>query len=125
SAPYQHDVRSIDNPTAPLVFGDGAAAPVMGGAGAHSRLTVHGAASRLLPGSAGALGFDLRDTGFHVVLDRRLPQLIERTLSQVVWDFRAGQGIGHVDFYAVHAGRPRVFDAVLGDPDLRFWKPAR
>jgi len=119
SLTFQHDDRSIDNLTASLVFGDGAAATVMGGDGAHSRLTVHGAASRLLPGSAGALGFDLRDTGFHVVLDRRLPQLIERTLSQVVSDFRARQGIGHVDFYAVHAGGPRVFDAVEGALGLR------
>jgi alkylresorcinol/alkylpyrone synthase len=112
SLTFQHDDRSIDNLTASLVFGDGAAATVMGGDGTHSRLTVRGAASRLLPDSAGALGFDLRDTGFHVVLDRRLPQLIERTLSEVVGNFGSRQGIGPVDFYAVHAGGPRVFDAV-------------
>lgn len=119
SLTFQHDDRSIDNLTASLVFGDGAAATVMGGGVAQSRLTVRGAASRLLPDSAGALGFDLRDTGFHVVLDRRLPQLIKRSLSDVVMDFRARQGIEHVDFYAVHAGGPRVLDAVDAALGLR------
>jgi len=119
SLTFQHGDRSIDNLTASMVFGDGAAATVMGGDGARCRLTVRGAASRLLPDTAGALGFDLRDTGFHVVLDRRLPQLIERNLGEVVEDFRARRGIDQVGFYAVHAGGPRVFDAVEASLGLR------
>ncbi len=104
--------RSIDNLTASMVFGDGAAAAVMGsGLKAHG-LSVLGAASRLLPDSAHVLGFDLRESGFHVVLDRRLPQLIESSLGPVVADFRKQLRIEEVDFYAVHAGGPRVFDAV-------------
>ena len=111
SLTFQQSDRSIDNLTASLVFGDGAAAAVMGGA-THGRLTVRGAATTLVPDSARALGFDLRDTGFHVVLDRRLPQLIERSLPHAVADFRARQGVDQIDFYAVHGGGPRVFDAV-------------
>ena len=112
---FQREDRSLDNLTAALVFGDGAAAAVLGGghaATAGGRLQVLGAASRLLPASAGALGFDLRDGGFHVVLDRRLPHLIERSLAGVVADFTHRQGIERPGFYAVHAGGPRVFDAV-------------
>ena len=112
SLTFQRGDRSIGNLTASLVFGDGAAAAVMGGAAAAAGLTVRGAASQLLPESSGVLGFDLRDGGFHVVLDRRLPQLIERNLGPVVAGFRDSQGIEQVDFYAVHAGGPRVFDAV-------------
>lgn len=114
SLTFQHDDRSIDNLTASLVFGDGAAATVMGGRPSQGRLTVRGVASHLLPGSTGALGFDLRDTGFHVVLDRRLPQLIERCASQVVESFRIREGIERVSFFAAHGGGPRVFDAVDG-----------
>ena len=114
SLTFQHDDRSIDNLTASLVFGDGAAATVMGGGLSQDRLTIRGVASHLLPGSAGGLGFDLRDTGFHVVLDRRLPQLIERSAGQVVESFRIHEGIEHVRFFAAHAGGPRVFDAVEG-----------
>ena len=112
SLTFQHGDRSIDNLTASLVFGDGAAATVMSGGASQDRLTVRGVASHLLPDSAHALGFDLRDTGFHVVLDRRLPHLIEHSAAQVVERFRTHEGIERVDFYAAHAGGPRVFDAV-------------
>jgi len=111
---FQREDRSIDNLTAAMVFGDGAAAAVLGSepAAAGGHVQVRGAASRLLPASAHALGFDLRDGGFHVVLDRRLPRLIEGSLRAVVDDFSARQRIGRPAFYAVHAGGPRVFDAV-------------
>jgi alkylresorcinol/alkylpyrone synthase len=120
SLTFQPSDRSLDNLTASLVFGDGAAAAVMGRpARPAGQLQVRGAASRLLPASAGALGFDLRDGGFHVVLDRRLSSLIERTLGEVVAEFTARQGIDDACFYAVHAGGPRVFDAVEAALGLR------
>jgi predicted naringenin-chalcone synthase len=70
------------------------------------------ATSRLVPSSASVLGFDLRDSGFHIVLDRRLPRLVEASLGGAVADFRANHRIEDLDFYAVHAGGPRIFDAV-------------
>ena len=112
SLTFQRDDRSLDNLRAALVFGDGAAAAVLGPDETGRRLQVHGAACHLLPASEDALGFDLRDGGFHVVLDRRVPQLIERGLHAVVAEFTARQGIDRPAFYAVHAGGPRVFDAV-------------
>lgn len=111
SLTFQRDDRSVDNLAASLVFGDGAAAVVVGG-GAGPGLNVRGVASHLVPDTAGSLGFDLRDAGFHVVLDRRLPQLIERQLGGVVAGFRGRQAVEPAGFYAVHAGGPRVFDAV-------------
>jgi alkylresorcinol/alkylpyrone synthase len=123
SLTFQPQDRSLDNLRAAMVFGDGAAAAVIGGPGAAGGgwLQIRGAASRLLPGSAGALGFDLRDGGFHVVLDGRLPHLIERSVAEVVAEFAGRQGIERPAFYVVHAGGPRVFDAVEAalhlDPD--------
>jgi alkylresorcinol/alkylpyrone synthase len=127
SLSFQKGDRSIDNLTASMVFGDGAAAAVMGGGPKPLRLSILGAATRLLPDTAHVLGFALRESGFHVVLDRRLPQLIEHSLGPVVADFKKQLPIEEVDFYAVHAGGPRVFDAVesalvLGEADL---KPSR
>ena len=109
--------RSLDNLTASMVFGDGAAAAVLGSGGA-TEMRLLSAESRLLPDSERALGFDLRDTGFHVVLDRRLPQLIEACLGELVADFRRRRGVPQPDFYAVHAGGPRIFDAVESALDL-------
>ena len=115
SLTFQPADRSLDNLTASLVFGDGAAAAVLTGAAgaAPGQLQVLGTGSRLLPNSSAALGFDLRDTGFHVVLDRRLPRLVESDLAAVVAGFEVRQGItGRPDFLAVHGGGPRIFDAV-------------
>jgi len=106
--------RSIDNLTAALVFGDGAAATVMTGrpAGAEAALEVVATGEWLLPHSMAALGFDLRESGFHVVLDRKLPRLIAAELGPIVKAFQARHRVPQPDFYAVHAGGPRIFDAV-------------
>jgi alkylresorcinol/alkylpyrone synthase len=112
SLSFRPDDRSLDNLTAAMVFGDGAAAAVLGGDRHHDGLHLVHATSRLVPNSASVLGFDLRDSGFHVVLDRRLPRLVEASLAGAVADFRAGRRIEALDFYAVHAGGPRIFDAV-------------
>ncbi len=116
SLSFHPEDRSLDNLTAAFVFGDGAAAAVL--SDAEAGLQVISAGSRLLPGSAQLLGFDLRDTGFHVVLDRRLPRLIEHRLGEVVDDFRHRHEVGPLDFFAVHAGGPRIFDAVAAALDL-------
>jgi predicted naringenin-chalcone synthase len=111
SLSFRAEDRSLDNLTASLVFGDGAAATVMSGDRADGLHLVN-ATSRLVPSSASVLGFDLRDSGFHIVLDRRLPRLVEASLAGAVADFRASHRIENLDFYAVHAGGPRIFDAV-------------
>ena len=102
---FQQSDASADNLTASLVFGDGAGAAVLGdGEG----LQVLRAASHLIPRTANVLGFDLRDSGFHVVLDRRLPRIIERELRAVVERF----GVREPAFFAVHAAGPRIFDTI-------------
>jgi alkylresorcinol/alkylpyrone synthase len=106
SLTFQPEDRSVDNMTAAMVFGDGAAAAVL--TGEPGGIEVVATGTRLIPGTDDLLGFDLRDDGFHPVLDRRLPRLIENELAGAL----AGFGEGHFDFLAVHAGGPRIFDAV-------------
>ncbi|MGC1184660.1 MAG: type III polyketide synthase [Candidatus Dormiibacterota bacterium] len=108
SLTFQPQDSSVDNMTAAMVFGDGAAAAVL--TGASGGLEVVATTTRLIPDSENLLGFDLRDDGFHPVLDRRLPRLIQAELAGAL----AGFGEGHLDFFAVHAGGPRIFDAVEG-----------
>lgn len=77
--------HSVDNLTACLVFGDGAGAAVLDGSdNPGTGLTVLQTASHLVPRSSHLLGFDLRDGGFHVVLDRRLARLLAGELRPVV-----------------------------------------
>ena len=105
SLTFQPGDSSLDNLTAAMVFGDGAAAAVLGTR--PGGLQVARTGSRLLPASEHLLGFELGDGGFHPVLDRRLARLIEARLGEAVRSFAPGPA-----FLAVHAAGPRIFDAV-------------
>lgn len=97
---------SLDNLTASLVFGDGAAAAVL--ADRRGGLQVTRVGSWLAANTEDVLGFALAETGFHPILDRSLPRLLARELPVALAAFGAGPG----GFQAVHAGGPRIFDAV-------------
>jgi predicted naringenin-chalcone synthase len=106
SLTFQPEDTSVNNMTAAMVFGDGAAATVL--SGERGGLEVVATGSRLVAHTEEFLGFDLRDDGFHPVLDRRLSRLIEQNLGTALNGFDEGP----FDFLAVHAGGPRIFDAV-------------
>lgn len=114
SLTFQPADSSLDNLTASMVFGDGAAAAVMAVAAdaGSPGLKVEGVGSHLVGGTARALGYDLRDDGFHVVLDRKLPKIISRSIGAVAMGFLERFGMERIDFIAAHGGGPRVLDAV-------------
>ena len=120
STVWQFHDRSLDNLIGSLVFGDGAAAAVLGTGCAGLR--VEAASSYLVPDTASYLGFDLRDGGFHLVLNARLPRILEAHLAPVVSAFMEAARVGALDFVALHAGGPQIFDAAqsaLGlEPEL-------
>ncbi|MDQ6919145.1 MAG: type III polyketide synthase, partial [Candidatus Dormibacteraeota bacterium] len=120
SLTFQPKDTSLDNLTASMVFGDGAAAAVMAGpaTGSAAGLAVEAAASHLVAGTVSALGYDLRDDGFHVVLDRRLPRVIGRSIGAVAGAFLERVGMERVEFLAAHGGGPRVLDSVQAALDL-------
>ncbi|MDQ6772884.1 MAG: type III polyketide synthase [Candidatus Dormibacteraeota bacterium] len=115
--------RSLDNLTASLVFGDGAAAAVLTGdaGGPEQALRILATGEQVVPSSEKLLGFDLGSEGFRIVLDRSLPRLIRSTLGEVVAGFERRHGVPRRRFHVVHAGGPRIFDAVEAalclDPD--------
>lgn len=112
SLTFQAADASHDNLTAALVFGDGAGAALLDGAAGGPGLGLSRAGSYLVPGTAGLLGFDLREQGFHVVLDRRLPRIVERELGPALGRLLAGTDLSQLDFYVVHAAGPRIFEAI-------------
>ncbi|MGA4798336.1 type III polyketide synthase [Streptomyces lavendulocolor] len=119
-----------DVPPAQLVatalFGDGAAAVVACGArrrpaaGAGGGPTVVDGRSRLYPGTERMLGWDVTGSGFRVVLDPAVPDLVRKNLAADVDAFLAGHGIDRRDVTAwvSHAGGPKVLEAVAEALDL-------
>jgi 1,3,6,8-tetrahydroxynaphthalene synthase len=92
------------------LFGDAvAAAAVRGTGGTGVRLERNG--SYLVPDTEDWIAYSVRETGFHFLLDKRVPTTMEplapalHTLARRHdWDASA------LDFYIIHAGGPRILD---------------
>jgi len=119
------DDRSTANAIASGLFGDGAAALVAGGVERAERFPRGGAerrrrplvlatASRLYPGTEHAMGWDVTDRGFKVILSAEVPDLIRRVLREDVDRFLGAHGLARRDIatWVCHPGGPKVLAAV-------------
>ncbi|ETK38088.1 type III polyketide synthase [Microbispora sp. ATCC PTA-5024] len=118
SLTLQRDDSSMANLVAGALFGDGAAAVVALGDD-HQGISGAGPAvvatrSRLYPGSERVMGWDVRDTGFRVVLDPGVPGVVRAHLGGDVRDFLADHGLtgDDVTAWVCHPGGPKVLEAV-------------
>lgn len=114
------------------LFGDGAAVAVLVGdahpaatgpttpAGTPAGPRVVGSRSRLYPGTADDLGWRIGASGFRIVLSARLPDVVRAGLADDVHALLAEQGLTTADVgrWVVHAGGPRILDAVSDALDL-------
>lgn len=117
SLTLQRDDSSVANLVAGALFGDGAAAVVACGAERLPRgggPTVLATRSHLYPGSEHVMGWDVGDTGFQVVLDASVPDVVRTYLADDVDGFLADHGLTRKDVTAwvCHPGGPKVLDAV-------------
>lgn len=92
------------------LFGDAvSAAVVRGRGGLGMRLERNG--SHLVPGTEEWISYAVRDTGFHFLLDKRVPGTMEmlapalKSLAE-----QHGWDVSLLDFMIVHAGGPRILD---------------
>ncbi|MFE9685896.1 type III polyketide synthase [Streptomyces sp. NPDC002701] len=92
------------------LFGDGIAAAVVRGRGGEGiRLERNG--SYLIPKTEDWIMYDVRATGFHFLLDKRVPATME-PLAPALHDLAKlhGWDASDLDFYIIHAGGPRILD---------------
>ncbi|MET8449396.1 type III polyketide synthase [Streptomyces sp. NPDC005209] len=92
------------------LFGDGVAAAVVRGQGGTGvRLERNG--SYLIPKTEDWIAYDVRETGFHFLLDKRVPTTME-PLAPALQDLAGTHGwdASDLDFYIIHAGGPRILD---------------
>lgn len=100
------------------LFGDAvSAAVVRGQGGTGMRLERNG--SHLVPGTEDWISYAVRDTGFHFLLDKRVPGTMEM-LAPVLQDIvdLHGWSVPDMDFFIVHAGGPRILDDLCHFLDL-------
>ncbi|MEV0778404.1 type III polyketide synthase [Streptomyces sp. NPDC050428] len=107
---YQPTDMTVGNLLSNGLFGDAVAAAVVrseGGSGI--QLTRNG--SHLVPNTEDWISYAVKATGFHFLLDRRVPGTMKQ-LAPALRDLadQHGWDAGALDFYIIHAGGPRILD---------------
>lgn len=92
------------------LFGDAvAAAAVRGTGGTGVELVRNG--SHLVPDTEDWIAYSVRDTGFHFLLDKRVPTTMEPLAPALhALASQHGWNASTLDFYIIHAGGPRILD---------------
>ncbi|MFI5813371.1 MULTISPECIES: type III polyketide synthase [unclassified Streptomyces] len=123
SLTFQRDDASMANMVATGLFGDGAAAVVAHGANRPAGTdgpTIVDTRSHLYPDTGRVMGWDIKDSGFQVVLDPQVPDVVRRYLADDVEGFLGDHGLKPKDVTAwvCHPGGPKVLEAVTEALDL-------
>lgn len=110
---FQRDDPSQANLISCVLFGDGAAAALVTGR-RENGLHILDAETYTFPQSLDAMGFDLRDTGFHIVLSKDVPQLIRDRIADLVDGFLARHRLERRDLSAflLHPGGQKLLSYV-------------
>jgi alkylresorcinol/alkylpyrone synthase len=113
SLTFQPGDGSMDNLVSTLVFADGAGAAVLAG-DAGPGIEIVASRSVLLPGTLAEMGFDLRESGFHVVLSKNVPGLLAEPFAGAARGLLAEHGltIRDLGFACIHPGGPKILRAV-------------
>ncbi len=117
-------VHSAQNAVAVALFGDGCAAAMIGTDGEGPALVDFGSANDFE--HMDALGFELSEQGFHIILDPTIPQVIAAHIGQAVDTLLARNGVAReqVSTWCFHPGGAAILDRVqatlgLSDPDMQ------
>src|SRR5262249_33728895 len=136
SLTFQRNDFSRENFVATALFADGAAAVLLAGSAAGSRLNGHGplgfekraprlevlrAARRIRADSLGIMGWDVNDDGLKVVFSRDIPRLVREWVGPEMESFLRNQDLGcdDISHLAFHPGGPKVlqsYEEELGLP---------
>ena len=109
SLTFQRKNLSQANLISTVLFGDGAAAAVATGSSCRGPQIV-GTDSYFFPHTLDAMGFDLKDSGFHIVLSKDVPQLIREHSQGMVSAFLARHCVrrDQISAFILHPGGQKL-----------------
>ena len=110
---FRQGDMSNSNIVASALFGDGAAALVLGRPGSGGpRLTASGL--HTWPRSLDVMGWQVKDDGLGVLFSRDIPTLVRQDMRAAAEDFLARHdlGLADLDGYVCHPGGMKVLDAL-------------
>jgi alkylresorcinol/alkylpyrone synthase len=88
------------------LFGDGAAALVITGKADTPGPRVLASASHFFPNSLDAMGFELKGSGFHIVLSKDVPEMIRGVIKGLITEFLGSHALTPADMaaFVLHPG---------------------
>ena len=113
SLTFQRKDISQANLISSILFGDGAAAVLVSGKSQKGpKILV--SETYTFPDSLGAMGFDLRDSGFHILLSKDVPEMIGAKIRGLMDGFLERQGRKQSDIkgWILHPGGARLLGNV-------------
>ena len=123
SLTLQPEDLSVPNVVATGLFGDGAAAVVLGGGAREPRPgapRVLATRSVFYPGTEWVMGWEIVDSGFKILLSAKVPEVVAANVGGDVDRFLAEHGLRRADVrhWVAHTGGPRVLEAIRAALDL-------
>lgn len=121
SLTFQRQDVTPANLVATALFGDGAAAVVaLGGRRAVAGPEIVATRSRMYPETEHVMGWSIGSTGFSVVLDPAVPDVVRQYLADDVREFLDEHGLKPKDIahWVCHPGGPKVLETVTEVLDL-------
>src|SRR5216684_6666813 len=109
SLTFQRKDISQANLISSILFGDGAAAALVSGKNTRGP-KIFVSDTYTFPDSLGAMGFDLRDSGFHILLAKDVPEMIGAKIRDLIDDFleRHGKTQQDIKGWILHPGGARL-----------------
>ena len=106
---FQRKDISQANLISSILFGDGAAAVIVSGKPTRGP-KILASETYTFPDSLGAMGFDLKESGFHILLAKDVPEIIGAKIGGLVSGFleRHGRKRGDIKGWILHPGGARL-----------------
>src|SRR5205809_5185315 len=119
SLTFQRKDISQANLISSILFGDGAAAVIISRNESAAGPRILASETYTFPDSLGAMGFDLKDSGFHILLAKDVPEMIGGKIGGLVQGFleRHGRKREDIKGWILHPGGARLLgniEAELG-----------
>ena len=114
SLTFQRDDVSVANAIATGLFGDGAGAAVLGGAGRGRGPHLVATCSVFYPNTEEMMGWSVEESGLRIVLSARIPDLARERIGADVDAFLSANDLRHEDVtrWICHPGGPKVLEAL-------------
>jgi alkylresorcinol/alkylpyrone synthase len=114
SLTFQRKDISQANLISSILFGDGAAAVIVSGKKTAPGPRILVSETYTFPDSLGAMGFDLKDSGFHILLSKDVPEMIGEKIEGLVDGFLSRHGVtrDRIRGWILHPGGSRLLGNV-------------